>query len=77
MGLARRTRRARREEKVPEAATEQIAAIERHIGGRIGIAVFDMAGGRGFEYRATDRFPMCSTFKFLAAATVLRRIDQK
>jgi beta-lactamase class A len=65
------------EEKANQPANEQIAAIEQHIGGRIGIAVFDMGGGRGFEYRAADRFPMCSTFKFLAAAAVLRRVDQK
>jgi len=65
------------EEKANQPATEQIAAIERHIGGRIGIAVFDTAGGRVFEYHAQDRFLMCSTFKFLAAAAVLKRIDQK
>jgi beta-lactamase class A len=64
------------EEKPNQPATEQIAAIERHVGGRIGVAVFDTASGRGFDYHATDRFPMCSTFKFLAAAAVLRRIDQ-
>ncbi len=65
------------DEKANQPATEQVASIERHLGGRIGIAVFDTASGRGYEYRATDRFPMCSTFKFLAAAAVLRRIDQK
>jgi beta-lactamase class A len=65
------------EEKANQPATEQMAAIERHIGGRIGIAVFDTGGSRVFEYRAKDRFPMCSTFKFLAAAAVLQRIDQK
>jgi beta-lactamase class A len=65
------------EVKANQPATEQIAAIERHVGGRIGVAVFDTASSRGFEYRASDRFPMCSTFKFLAAAAVLRRIDQK
>lgn len=65
------------EEKANQTATEQIAAIERHIGGRIGIAVFDAASGRSLEYRASDRFPMCSTFKFLAASAVLWRVDQK
>jgi beta-lactamase class A len=65
------------EEKANQPATEQIAAMERHIGGRVGIAVFDSADGRRFEYHAMDRFPMCSTFKFLAAAAVLQRIDQK
>jgi beta-lactamase class A len=65
------------EEKANQPATEQIAAIERDIGGQIGVAVFDTASGRGVEYHATDRFPLCSTFKFLAAAAVLQRIDQR
>jgi beta-lactamase class A len=65
------------EEKQSQTGTERIAALERRIGGRLGIAVLDTADGRRFEYHATDRFPMCSTFKFLAAAAVLQRVDQK
>jgi beta-lactamase class A len=65
------------EEKTNQPETEQIAGIEQRVGGRIGVAVLDTASGRGFEYHASDRFPMCSTFKFLAAAAVLRRIDLK
>src|SRR5262249_13108055 len=30
-----------------------------------------------FDYRSEERFPMCSTFKFLAAAAVLKRVDEK
>jgi beta-lactamase class A len=29
------------------------------------------------DYQADERFPMCSTFKFLAAAAVLKRVDEK
>jgi beta-lactamase class A len=65
------------EEKEDQSETERIATLERRIGGRIGIASFDSASGRRFEYHAGDRFPMCSTFKFLAAGAVLQRIDRK
>jgi beta-lactamase class A len=38
------------------------AALERANGGRLGIAVRDIATGEGTGYRADERFPMCSTF---------------
>jgi beta-lactamase class A len=56
---------------------DRIAAIETRIGGRIGVAVVDLGNRKHFNYRAEERFPMCSTFKFLAAAAVLKRVDQK
>jgi beta-lactamase class A len=59
-----------------DAAT-RIAAIEARIGGRIGVAALDTSNGKRLDYRADDRFPMCSTFKFLAAAAVLKRVDEK
>jgi beta-lactamase class A len=37
----------------------------------------DTGSGKRFDYRAEERFPMCSTFKFLAAAAVLKRVDEK
>jgi beta-lactamase class A len=58
-------------------ASNQIAAIEARVGGRIGVAAFDTGSGRRLDYRADERFPMCSTFKFLAAAAVLKRVDEK
>jgi beta-lactamase class A len=54
----------------------RIAAIEARIGGRIGVAAFDTSNDKHLDYRAEERFPMCSTFKFLAAAAVLKRIDE-
>lgn len=45
--------------------------IEAEIGGRLGVAVLDTGSGAALGYRADERFPMCSTFKFLAAAAVL------
>src|SRR5512133_3531200 len=58
-------------------AATRIAAIETRIGGRIGVAALGTANSKQIEYRADDRFPMCSTFKFLAAAAVLKRVDEK
>jgi beta-lactamase class A len=55
----------------------QIAAIETRIGGRIGVAALDTTNSEHVDYRADERFPMCSTFKFLAAAAVLKCVDEK
>jgi beta-lactamase class A len=58
-------------------AVARIAAIEARIGGRIGVAALDISNSKRLDYRQDDRFPMCSTFKFLAAAAVLKRVDEK
>jgi beta-lactamase class A len=55
----------------------RIAAIETRIGGRIGVAALDTSNSKRVDYRADERFAMCSTFKFLAAAAVLKRVDEK
>jgi len=41
----------------------------------MGVAVLDVASGRQTLWRADERFPMCSTFKWLLAAHVLARVD--
>ncbi|WP_140719235.1 class A beta-lactamase [Pseudomonas sp. Hp2] len=51
------------------------AAIERESGGRLGVMLLDTAGGRRVGHRQDERFPMCSTFKFLLAAAVLKQVD--
>jgi len=56
---------------------DRIAAIEQRTGARIGVAALDTGSGTRFEYRSEERFPMCSTFKFLAAAGVLKRVDER
>src|SRR5689334_1817140 len=53
-----------------------LAAIEGASGGRLGVAVLDTRTGARAAHRANERFPMCSTFKFLAAAAVLKRVDK-
>ncbi|PZP42371.1 MAG: class A beta-lactamase [Azospirillum brasilense] len=53
----------------------RFAAIERRVGGRLGVAVLDTATGQRAGHRETEPFPLTSTFKLLAAAAVLARAD--
>jgi beta-lactamase class A len=53
-----------------------IGAIEARAGGRLGVAALDTATGRRIGHRSGERFAMCSTFKLLLAAAVLRRVDE-
>jgi beta-lactamase class A len=53
----------------------QLAAIESKIGGRLGVAALDTGTGRRLAHRASELFAMCSTFKFLLAACVLKNVD--
>lgn len=57
------------------ALTAELRRIERTSGGRLGVCILDTATGRRVAHRADERFPMCSTFKLLAAALVLHRVD--
>lgn len=50
--------------------------IEAAAAGRLGVAVLDTADGRLEGHRLDERFPMCSTFKWLASALVLHRVDR-
>ena len=51
-------------------------ASEATLGARIGLAVLDTGTMRSFAWRGNERFPMCSTFKALLAAAVLKRVEQ-
>lgn len=53
----------------------KLAAIEKAAGGRLGVQVLDTASGRGFGWRADERFCHCSTFKLSLAAMLLREGD--
>lgn len=61
----------------PQGASDRFTAIEKRVAGRLGVAAINTASGRRIEHRAAERFPMCSTFKFLAVAAVLKRVDGK
>lgn len=67
--------------KAAEPAAEKtiaarLAAIETRVGGRLGVAAIESSSGRKIEHHAQERFPLCSTFKFLTAAAVLHRVDE-
>jgi len=57
-------------------ATEKLRDLEAAAGGQLGVAALDLGAGGRWQYRADERFAMCSTFKFLAAAFVLARVDR-
>ncbi|HMJ44653.1 MAG TPA: class A beta-lactamase [Pseudolabrys sp.] len=54
---------------------DQFKRIETESGGRLGVAVLDTQSQMRAGHHADDRFPMCSTFKLLAAAAVLKRVQ--
>jgi beta-lactamase class A len=54
---------------------EELSRIESSSGGRLGVAILDTGTQRYAEHRAAELFPMCSTFKLLAAAAVLKRAE--
>lgn len=54
---------------------QQVAALEKASGGRIGVYALDTGNGKFAGNREDQRFPMCSTFKFLLAAAVLKLVD--
>ncbi|MEV2230651.1 class A beta-lactamase [Streptomyces phaeochromogenes] len=59
-----------------ESLAGQLSDLEREYAARLGIYAHDTATGRTVAYRADERFPMCSVFKMLTAAAVLRDLDR-
>lgn len=60
----------------PDISHAPLAALERQVGGRLGVAFLNTANGNIVGHRLQERFGMCSTFKLALAAEVLRKIDQ-
>jgi beta-lactamase class A len=54
---------------------DEIQRLERESGGRLGVCVVETSTGARHAHRGDERFPMCSTFKALAAAAVLAQVD--
>ncbi|MGX1105180.1 MULTISPECIES: class A beta-lactamase [Bradyrhizobium] len=55
---------------------QEFARIELATTGRLGVAALDMETGLRASRRGDERFPMCSTFKAMASAAVLHRVDR-
>ncbi|HFR4115078.1 TPA: class A beta-lactamase BlaA [Yersinia enterocolitica] len=56
---------------IPGSLDKQLAALEHSANGRLGIAMINTGNGTKILYRGAQRFPFCSTFKFMLAAAVL------
>lgn len=58
-----------------EKLTRGFESLEKERGGRLGVAVVDTSSGASASFRGDELFPMCSTFKTLAVAATLARVD--
>ena len=76
IGFAPRGMEAHAEEAV-EMPASRFREIEDRSGGRLGVSVIDTGNGRTSGYRTLERFPLCSTFKLLASAAVLKLVDRR
>jgi beta-lactamase class A len=56
--------------------SSKFAELENRAGSRIGVAAFDSKRNKRIGYHGDQRFLMCSTFKVLAAAAILKRVDE-
>ncbi|MEN5275024.1 L2 family extended-spectrum class A beta-lactamase [Stenotrophomonas lactitubi] len=58
------------------AAASDFAALEKACSGRLGVTLLDTGRGRRLGHRQDERFPLCSTFKSVLAATVLKQAER-
>ncbi|MEU8885191.1 class A beta-lactamase [Streptomyces hydrogenans] len=61
--------------RAEDGAAARFRALEERYGARLGVHAHDVRTGRTLAHRDDERFPMCSTFKTLAVAAVLRDLD--
>lgn len=61
----------------PDRLSASLSALEKRVEGRIGLALSDTATGQLISYHGEERFALCSTFKLLAAAAVLKRSESQ
>ncbi len=60
-----------------DAWAARLAQLEKDFDGRLGLCVIDTRDGTQFGYRMDERFPLCSTFKAVLAAAVLRHSERE
>jgi len=54
----------------------EVERIEEQLDARVGFAAYDLETGQRWEYHADQLFAMSSTFKTLACAALLQRVDE-
>src|SRR3712207_4046863 len=74
-GMMGRTGDLHAAEGWPQRLRQDIIRLEAELKARLGVTVLDTATGQRINHRGSERFPMCSTFKVLAGAAVLKRVD--
>ena len=52
---------------------KNLAVLEASSNGRLGVCAVDTANNKMLCYRATERFPLCSTFKVIDVAAILKK----
>ena len=58
-------------------AQRQLRLIETELDGRLGLFACATADGRRLDYRSDERFPLCSTFKLMLVAAILKMSEQQ
>lgn len=59
-----------------DGVSARLRALEQRYDARLGVFAHRLSTGRSVRFRADELFPMCSLFKALAAAAVLRDLDR-
>ncbi|KQX83499.1 MULTISPECIES: class A beta-lactamase [unclassified Streptomyces] len=59
-----------------DPVTDRLRDLEAGHGARLGVFAHNVRTGRSVRYRADERFPVCSLFKTLAVAAVLRDLPE-
>ena len=55
---------------------QAMAALEARLGGLAGLSALDMGSSRTLSWRGSERFAMCSSFKWILAAAVQKEVEQ-
>jgi beta-lactamase class A len=61
----------------PYPFQEKLAELETSSGGRLGISAINTANNTRLQYRAEERFPVCSTSKMMGVAAILKQSRTK
>lgn len=67
---------ARADDRQRGGAVARLRRLEREHGARVGAFAYNLATKAAVLHRTEERFPICSVFKPLAAAAVLRDLDR-
>lgn len=62
--------------QVNSSVASALDQVADELDARVGFAAYDLETGQRWEYQADQRFPLSSTFKTLACAELLYRVDQ-